>query len=183
MVRFIKRLGLFLLALAFSFYAESGWSQDGAKVTRVMVRAVSRDAKVIGTKVGGAKITIKDAKTGEVLAQGMQMGGTGNTRKIIIEPHVRGESIYDTPGTAGFLAELKLTRPTVIEVTAEGPMAFPQARQRASKTLLVVPGQDILGDGVVLEIHGFIVQILDPGENTQLPSGKEIPVRATVNMA
>jgi hypothetical protein len=59
------------------------------------------------------------------------------------------------PGTAGFLSTLMLDRPTVVEITAEGPLGPPQSIQRVSKTMLVIPGQDVLGDGVVLEIHDF----------------------------
>ena len=172
-----------VFALLAGFYSTGVLAQDKAIATKVMVRAVSRDAKVIGTKVGGAKITIKEVASGKVLAEGMQLGGTGNTQKIMIQPHVRGESIYDSKGTAGFLATLNLTRPTVVEVIAEGPMAYPQAMQKASKTLLLVPGKDVLGDGVVLEIHGFIVQLLEPGEAASLKAGQDIPVRVTVNMA
>ena len=40
-----------------------------------------------------------------------------------------------------------LERATVVEVTAEGPLGTPQSTQRASKTLLLVPGQDVLGGG------------------------------------
>ena len=42
-------------------------AQTGGKETKIMIRAVARDAKVIGTHVGGAKITVKDAATGAVL--------------------------------------------------------------------------------------------------------------------
>ena len=28
--------------------------------------------------------------------------------------------------------------------------------------MLVLPGEDILGDGIVLELHGFIVELLEP---------------------
>lgn len=61
-----------------------------------------------------------------------------------------------------------LERPTVVEVTAEGPLGTPQTTQRASKTLLLVPGQDVLGEGVLLEIHGFTVTFLAPTPNDRL---------------
>ncbi len=150
--------------------------------TKVMVRAVSRDAKIIGSGVGGAKITVRDASSGEVLAEGVQSGGTGDTQKIIIEPHARHASIYDTPGAAGFLAELSLDRPTMVEIEAEGPLGYPQATATAVKTLLLAPGQDILGDGVLLEIHGFIVDLRLPEPGESWSAGQETEVRATVRM-
>ncbi len=150
--------------------------------TQVMVRAVSRDAKIIGSGVGGARITIRDSSTGRVLAEGLQEGATGNTDKIMVEPRKRGETVYATEGAAGFLATLMLDRPTVVEVVAEGPLGTPQSLQKTSKTLLVVPGEHILGEGVLLEIHGFTVSLVQPDSSALLDAGEEAEVRATVRM-
>ena len=147
-----------------------------------MVRAVSRDAKVIGTKVGGARITIRDDATGEVLAQGIQEGETGNTDQIMVRPRKRGVPLFDAPATAGFLATLMIKSPTVVQVTAEGPLAAPQSIQRVSKTLLLVPGQDVLGDGIVLEIHGFIVTLVAPAPDARHMLGEAPEVRAIVTL-
>lgn len=151
--------------------------------TKVLVRAISRDAKVIADAVGGARITIREHATGKLLAQGVQQGGSGDTNLIMIQPRQRGAKVYDSPSAASFLATVELERPTVVEVTAEGPLGAPQARQRASKTLLLVPGQDVLGEGVLLEIHGFIVTLLAPKPDARLRQGQSLPVRATVRMA
>ncbi len=151
--------------------------------TKVLVRAVSRDAKVLGTYVGGARITIRDLKHNKILAQGLQQGGTGDTMQIMIRPRQRGDTVYGTQGTAGFLSTLTLEKPTVVEITAEGPLNSPQATQRSSKTLLLVPGQDILGEGVLLEIHGFIVTLLSPERNKPVSSGRPLEVVATVVMS
>src|SRR3984957_6484010 len=137
-------------------------AQTGGKETKVMIRAIARDAKVIGTHVGGARITVRDASTGEVLAQGMQQGGTGDTDIIMKKPHTRGMSVFSAADASGYLAVLHLDKPTVVEVSAEGPLGNAQATQRSSKTLLLVPGEDILGEGILLEIHGFIITPLVP---------------------
>jgi len=68
-------------------------------------------------------------------------------------------------------------------VTAEGPLGSPEATQRSSKTLLLVPGEDILGDGIVLEIHGFIVKTLAPQVGTKVKVGMPFEVKVTVTMA
>jgi hypothetical protein len=158
-------------------------ARPAGKETKVMVRAIARDAKIIGKGVGGARITIREVSSGKVLAEGMLQDGTGETSLIIEKPHVRGEKIYDTPGASGFLAVLNLERPTVVEVTAEGPLGSPDATQRSSKTLLLVPGEDIVGDGVVLEIHGFIVKALAPQMGSKVKVGSPLEVKATVTMA
>src|ERR1700747_2592251 len=156
------------------------FAQSGAKETKVMIRAIARDAKVIGTHVGGARITVKDVSSGEILAQGMQQGGTGDTDLIMKKPRTRGMALYNTPDTSGFLAVLHLEKPTVVEISAEGPLGNAQATQRSSKTLLLVPGEDVLGDGILLEIHGFIITPLAPLADAKLKAGSPFEVRATV---
>lgn len=150
-----------------------------AASTLVTVRAISRDAKVIGDNVGGARITIRDVVTGKILASGIQQGGTGDTKLIMQTPRTRGAIVYGSEGAAAFRATLELTKPTRVEIIAEGPLKYPQAMQRVSKTMLLLPGQNIEGDGVLLEISGFIVEIVAP-KNVQA----EVPVsiRAKVTM-
>lgn len=151
---------------------------NGAE-TKVTVRAVSRDAKILGDGVGGARVTIRDVDTGALLATGIQTGGTGDTRRIMHEPHERGSVVYDTEGAAAFRATLDITRPTRIEVVAEGPLKYPHALQRASQTLLLIPGQHVEGDGVLLEIPGFIV---DAPPTMMTDSGQPFVLRAKVTM-
>ena len=159
------------------------FAQTSGQETKIMIRAVARDAKVIGQHVGGAKITVRDTATGEILAQGTQAAGTGDTNLIMKTPHTRGMKVYDTPDSSGYLAVLHLDKPTVVEITAEGPLGNAQATQRASTTMLLVPGEDILGEGVLLEIHGLIVTALSPVADAQVKAGSPFEVRATVTMA
>ncbi len=146
----------------------------------ITVRATSRDAKVIGDGVGGARITIRDVATGKVLASGIQRGGTGETKRIMQEPRTRGAIVYGTEGAAAFRATILLERPTQVEIVAEGPLKYPQAMQRVSQTMLLIPGRHIEGEGVLLEIHGFIVDIISPAAS---PAGEPLNVRAKVTMA
>jgi hypothetical protein len=159
------------------------FAQTGSKETKIMIRAVARDAKVIGQHVGGAKITVRDTATGEILAQGMQAAGTGDTNLIMKTPHTRGMKVYDTPDSSGFLAVLHLDKPTVVEISAEGPLGNAQATQRTSTTMLLMPGQDVLGEGILLEIHGLIVTALSPAPDAKVKTGSPFEVRATVTMA
>lgn len=129
--------------------------------TTVTVRAISRDAKVIGSGVGGAKITIREVASGKVLAEGIQEGGTGDTQKIMTDPHARNGEPYSGETAASFVATVDIDAPTVVEIAASGPLKYPQAVQKATKTMLLVPGQHITGEGVLLEIHGFIIDILE----------------------
>lgn len=175
------RLLLWLLPLALLVTPASLFAGERV-ATRVLVRAVSRDAKIIGTNVGGARITVQNAETGEILASGLQLGGTGDTERIMIAPRPRGGTVYETEGAAGFVAELMLAEPTVVEISATGPLGTAQSMQRTTKTLLVVPGQDIMGEGVLLEIHGFTIALLEPDSDTVFRSGNHIDVRIRLTM-
>lgn len=59
---------LYILALILPLSALAAESEP--EPTKAMVRAVSKGAKIIGSDVGGARITITDVETGEVLASG-----------------------------------------------------------------------------------------------------------------
>ena len=157
-------------------------SEVGAEpvTTRVMVRVIGYDSKVIGSSVGGVLVRIVDAQSGDLLAEGKQEGGTGPTDRIMSTPRVRGMSVYDAEGTAGFVAELRLSEPTIVNISALGPLGYPQAIRSATKQLLLVPGRHIDGDGVILELHGFIVEILSP--EPLAPVGSAVEVTARVRM-
>jgi hypothetical protein len=150
--------------------------------TKVLVRVVSKDAKVIGTGVGGAAVRIVNLETGETLIAGKQEGGTGDTDRIMVQPRQRGKAVYGTPGAALFLAEIPLEKPTRVEIRVEAPLAFPQALQKGSKSLTLIPGRDIAGEGVVIELDGLIVNVLSPASGGVLKKGEEVRVRAEVKM-
>jgi len=148
--------------------------------TRVVVRAVAHDAKLLQDPVGGAEIRITDAETGAVLAEGLQRGDSGSTDKIMREPRERTASIYDTEGAAHFDTTLTLDRPRRVKITARGPLDYPDAMQSASVTTTLMPGRDVAGNGIVLPIHGFIVEALEPTESSA--AGETVEVRARIRM-
>ena len=150
--------------------------------TKVIVRVVARDGQVIGSGVGGALVRIKNVETGEILAEGKQEGGTGSTERIMVQPRRRGETVYGTSGSAYFEAKILLDRPTKVEIGAEAPLGYPQAIQRGSKTLTLIPGKDVLGEGIIIELNGLIVNILSPSPKENLKGGEAVSVRAEVRM-
>jgi hypothetical protein len=138
-----------------------------AEPTRLMVRAHSADAKFIGTMTGGVEVTLTEAATGKVLAKGAITGGTGDTQTIIRNPHVRGTRLTDDK-TAGFEATLDIDKPTLVNVSAHGPVGKPSAITVTS-SLWMLPGRHVLGDGWVLEFPGLTVEpTTTPGEAGQL---------------
>ncbi|MCG8560345.1 MAG: hypothetical protein MI824_11125, partial [Hyphomicrobiales bacterium] len=93
-----------------------------AKPTEITVRAISKDAKFIGSTMGGVRITLHDVETGELLASGVTAGSTGDTKRLVEQPRKRGTPLSD-PKSAKFTATLDLDRPRLVEVKAHGPLA------------------------------------------------------------
>jgi hypothetical protein len=167
---------LLLASCIVAFVASSAF----AVPTQITVRVRSKDAKFVGTTMGGALITIKDAQTGELLAKGVTAGGTGNTEKIMIKPITRGLAIADQ-SAAKFTAALDIDEPRLIEVSAFGPEANLQAANKVTATQWVVPGKNITeGDAWMLELPGFVVDVLAPPAHSMQSASVEI--RANVTM-
>ncbi|GHA33397.1 hypothetical protein GCM10007103_13680 [Salinimicrobium marinum] len=171
-----KVLGIILM-LIFAF-PKQGLGQE---LTTIMVRAHSKDAKFIGTSIGGAKVFVRDAVSGEILAEGMTQGSTGDTERIMQEPQSRKKQLTDE-NTAGFLAELQIEEPTFVTVEVIAPFSKKQASIISSTQLWVIPGKNISGDGIVLEVPGFVVDILSPQTHERIPAGNEVEIKANVVM-
>jgi hypothetical protein len=122
-----------------------------AEPTDVTVRVLAKDSKFVGTSMGGMRIILRDAQTGEILAKGITEGGTGNTKLIMHEDRGRRAQLSDE-SAAKFTAALDLDEPRLIEAEAYGPIGQPQAAVRVLSTQWVVPGRGISGgDGWVLQ--------------------------------
>ena len=129
-----------LLTAIFCLFTGEILSQTPAKSTDVIIRAQSKDAKFIGTSMGGAFITIEEVKTGEILAKGFTEGSTGDTQKLMRQPTKRYDKL-STPGAAKFETTLNLSEPTFVTVTAVAPYAKKQARVETSTQLWLIPGK------------------------------------------
>lgn len=132
-----------------------------ATETKVMVRAKARDAKFIGTSLGGAHIIIRNKLNQKILAEGNTTGSTGNTDLIMKVPKVRGNSVADEQ-TAGFIANIDIDEPTFVNIEVVSPLNSKQAQAVVSTELWLIPGKHILGEGIILEIPGYIIDILKP---------------------
>lgn len=149
-----------VLALIFSLYLH-------AQPTKLVVRAKAKDAKFIGTSIGGAKVIIRDALTGEILSQGVTAGSTGNTSLIMKEPHERYKPITDDQ-TAKFETAIDIEEPKFITIEIIAPVNQPQASVKAQTQLWLIPGKHIDGEGVIVEIPGFVVNVLSPQTHESL---------------
>ncbi|UII24491.1 hypothetical protein LVD15_14285 [Fulvivirga maritima] len=151
-----------------------------ATPTKLVVRAKAKDAKFIGSSIGGALVVVRKSATGELLAEGMTEGSTGNTSLIMKDPQERYKSIVDD-NTAKFEVVLDITEPVFVNIEVTAPFNQPQSSIVASTQLWLIPGKDIDGEGVVLEIPGFIVNVLTPQTHESL-SGKKTTISANIVM-
>lgn len=154
-----------------------------ATVTHVTVRVLAKDAKFVGSGMGGALVTIRDADTGELMATGLTSGSTGNTNLLMKKPITRRTSLADDH-SAKFTAALDIDRPRRIEISALGPMAQRQSANTVSVTQWVLPGKDIVeGNAVLLELPGLAVEVLNPPTPLHLkgaPVALEIQAHVTM---
>lgn len=157
-----------------------GASPAVAEPTDIVVRVLSKDAKFIGTSMGGMRITLRDAETGETLATGLTEGTTGDTSLLMHERGGRRAQLSDS-AAAKYQVTLDLDVPRLIEVEAYGPLAQRQAAQRIVSSQWVVPGRHINGgDGWVLELPGFAVDVLAPPAHVRVGDVASVDVRANV---
>jgi len=150
------------------------------KPTTILVRVVANGSMVLGKDVGGARVTITNVATKQILATGIQQGEAGDQNQIMRTPRLMEEPRYSSRPAAAFTATFNLLQPTLVEVTAEGPLSYPASSQRASTTAWLIPGQDMTNDGIVLHLFGYIVQIERPLPSTPLIAKDDVILRASV---
>ncbi|MEJ2901508.1 hypothetical protein WAE58_03695 [Pedobacter panaciterrae] len=168
---------MFVTAFLFSYICVS------ATETKIVIRAKARDAKFIGSSLGGAYVIIRNKTNQQILAEGKTTGSTGNTDLIMKTPKTRESSIVDGQ-TAGFLAAIDINEPTFVSIEVVSPFNSKQAQAKVSTELWLIPGKDILGDGIILEIPGFIIDILKPRTHQYLSlnSIKDKPFQFQANV-
>lgn len=165
-----------LLLLGFTLSAQE--AQD----TKVIVRTKAKDAKFIGTSMGGSMILIKDATTGEILSKGLTKGGTGNTGLIMNTPKERYLEIGE--GAAAFETTLSITKPQFVTIEALAPVNQKNATVFAQTQVWLIPGKHIDGDGITLEIPGFVIEGLYPTthQGLSIENDKSIEIKANMVM-
>ncbi|WPZ10634.1 hypothetical protein [Roseivirga spongicola] len=170
-----------LLITVFLISCFTVYSQE-AQDTKITVRTKAKDAKFIGSSMGGSMIIIRDAQTNEILAQGLTEGGTGNTDAIIKTAHERYTPI--AYGAAAFEASISLQKPLFVTVEALSPVAHKEARVVAQTQLWLIPGKHIDGEGLILEIPGFVVDGLYPQthQGFSIEEDKRVELKANIVM-
>jgi hypothetical protein len=124
----MDRRSIMFLAVLSGVFLSVASAFSGGIPTKVLVRVVSKDAKVIGSGVGG-RCSIVNARTRD--PRHVQEGETGDTGRIMVQPRGRGKVVYGTPGAAFFLTEIGLERPT--RSRSGGSPSVPQRCKKGSR--------------------------------------------------
>ena len=167
---------LIAFLLLFCFTAQAQEAID----TKLIVRTKAKDAKFIGTSMGGSLILIRDAESGELLAKGVTKGSTGNTDLIMNTPRERFTEIGD--GAAYFETNLKIAKPQFLTIEAYAPTNQKNSRVFAQTQVWLIPGKPINGDGIILEIPGFVIEGLYPKTHQGFSIEKDKSIELKANM-
>jgi len=128
-----------------------------AEPTEIAVHVLSKGAKFIGTSMGGVAVQIIDVESGEVLAEGLTSGSTGDTEQIMRTAHARN-GVLSNDEAAKFIAMLDIDAPRLVRLEARGPVSPAQAAATVTATQWVVPGKHMNGgDGWMIEMPGLAV--------------------------
>ena len=164
-----------LLFTCFSFFSLI------AQPTTIVVRVKAVDAKFVGSSMCGAQIVIRDVNSDSIISTGYTQGTTGDTDAIMKEPVIRGESII-TEATASFKTTIDLVKPQLVNIEVYSPLNNAGTNIKAERQIWLIPGKDIIGDGIVIEVSGFVVDLLSPYIHHRYPLSATIEVKANVVM-
>jgi len=163
--------------------------------TSVLIRVQALGGKFLGPDIGYSLVTIRDAVTGEVLAQGVASGDSGvlTTNTAPSAPPagattntvITGMSfqwLSPDAGTAGFRTTLDLDVPLLVDISAAALInGLPSSEHVTSARMWLTPGVNFTADpGLVLVMPGLNVQFLTP--NPAQPAASPLSVTAWVTM-
>lgn len=163
-------------------------------LTQLLIRVQAKGGKFLGPDAGYSQVTLRNAATGAVLAEGLASGGSGTlsgsfspaaTRQTIVTPMWGTQNVLwlsATPGqpTAGLTASLELEEATLVEFTADALTDGAPNGHRVTQTMMVTPGADLAAEpGVVLVIPGLIVRVASAAVAAD---GASVSVTAWVSM-
>jgi len=164
--------------------------------TSILVRVQARGGKFLGPDIGYSYVTVRDVANGQLLAQSVAAGDSGQLGTALM-PSVSTGVVLSSPTTpnwlaptagtpsptAGFLGTFDLDAPALIEISAAGtPNGVPN-QHTTSVRMWIWPGAQLTTEpGLVLELPGLNVQILEPNPAQLPPSGQSIAVTAWVTM-
>lgn len=174
-----------LLLLSLCVLCVSGTAFAGApleRATDIAVTVLAHDAKFIGSAMGGAQIVVRDRRTGDIIASGVTAGDTGDTKTIMAESRTR-DAVLLNDTAAKFEFTVELFEPTPVTISATAPLAQPQAQTTVSMDTILFPGKDYTsGNGIMIDMPGFAVDVLTPPVNDKQKFDAATPIHVSANV-
>ncbi|MDA8017685.1 MAG: hypothetical protein MPN21_09580 [Thermoanaerobaculia bacterium] len=171
------------------------------QTTPLTVRVQARGGKFLADDIGGATISIRDVRSGDVLASGVTRGTSGSLKTTDeLEPGDLARAslcVVRTPGdpetirwliadsdSSKFVADLEIEGPTQVEVVSYGSLGGLQSAQQVTATTWLAPGAaGPTEPGFVLEIPGLVVQVQQPATHSALAAvPTTVPLEVNVAM-
>jgi len=164
--------------------------------TTVLVRVQARGGKFLGPDIGYSLITVRNAVTGALLAQGVATGDSGNLGAsysagasfdtVVTFPPAPATPIVQflapDSTTASFVATFDLDAPALVEISAAAMTNGIPNEHAISTRLWLWPGASLTQEpGLVLTLPGLNVEFITPGPSDK-PSGTSLDVSVWVTM-
>ncbi len=163
-----KAMGEHTGALVVIWDAETGKELDRGMAqgstgddTALMKTGYPRIRGKVGLVKGDKGLLFKDLKAA---GSGSYYDVRDDRKKDELEPVVY-ESTVDA---AKYETTLNLTKPTMLNIEVYGPLMPPQSTVSTMAKLLLLPGEDVTGNGIVLELRGLIVDARASLKNKEL---------------
>lgn len=135
----------------------------------------------IGNDTGGARVIVRDRRSGDVLAEGVTHGASGDPAAIQTRA-AQPDAVLADDNTADLEFSLELVEPVPVTITATGPSVQPQAAVSASRDMILVPGKDYSqGHGILMILPGLAVDILSPPAGLRAAVDPDKPLMVTAN--
>lgn len=166
--------------------------------TQVKVRVQALGGKFLGDDIGGAIVTIRDSQTGQLFASGTTTGDSGNlgtsyspTSSLftIVTPQKPQPTIRwlspdsDASKTSHFSPVIDLTRPTLLEISASGPVGGLQSAHQVTTREWFLPAIPPTELGLVIVIPGLLVQVMQPATHSAVTAANSpLTIEANVGM-
>jgi hypothetical protein len=137
------------------------------QTTNFTITVRAHDSQFIGNAMGGTRIMVRDRRSGDILAEGVAYGDEGGTTALTTDP-LKRDAVLAGPETAKMQFSLELVEPTPVTISATGPQSQPQSLATVSMDTVLVPGKDYSsGNGIMLDMPGFAVDVLTPAANAK----------------
>ncbi len=151
--------------------------QAFAEPTNVSVRVLGKGSTFVGSGTGGMQITLTDADSGEVLAEGPTVGTSGDGNRIMGSARHRDDVLH-TDGSAVFTAVLDIEEPTLVRLRAFGPIEREGNQIEVTSSHWVLPGKHLTaGNGWLVEVPGFLIEPIWPTDEKEID--ENLPLKDT----